>query len=147
MKRWDLICSGLSTLNARVYEKMRSDLHARVHMKRWNLTCSSFYIYIYQRQKHWHFCMWLRGGHIPWGKTYHMKLIVWKPKSILAKPTSEVTTLIITCVNLVMDALVGRTAVTSHQLHQDGRPDQPVQPSHCCGLYPHARTAINCGLY
>ena len=36
-----------------------------------------------------------------------------------------------------MDALVGRTAVASQQLHQDGRPGHPVQHAHCCGLHPH----------
>ena len=42
-----------------------------------------------------------------------------------------------TCANLVMDALVGRTAVASQQLHQDGCPGHPVQHAHCCGLHPH----------
>ena len=45
----------------------------------------------------------------------------------------------ITCANLVMDALVGRTAVASQQLHQDGRPGHPVQHAHCRGLHPHVQ--------
>ena len=32
---------------------------------------------------------------------------------------------------------MGRTAVASQQLHQDGRPGHPVQHAHCCGLHPH----------
>ena len=48
----------------------------------------------------------------------------------------------ITGANLVMDALVGRTAVASQQLYQDGRPGHPVQHTHCRGLHPHVHTAI-----